>query len=104
MPIRSEILSRIRDENLREYFVGMFAEMDAFPENYGLEMFRETLLVILKRQFERMVADNKKSVEEATKVDNQKRILELVGENTELKENWSEIQVSIRKWNPDGSS
>ncbi len=104
MEIRKEILSRIKDEDLREYFVGMFAEMDAFPENYGLEMFRESLLVILKRQFERMVAENKKRVEEATKDNNQKRILELVGENTDLKESWLAIQISIRKWEPDGSS
>ncbi|MCK4640422.1 MAG: hypothetical protein KAU06_03715, partial [Candidatus Marinimicrobia bacterium] len=85
MNIRSEILNRVKDEDLREYFVEMFAKMDAFPDNYQVEMFRETLLVILQRQFERMVAENKKSVEEATKEDNQQRILELVAENTDLK-------------------
>ncbi len=104
MKIRAEILTRVKDENLREYFVGMFAETDAFPENYGLEMFREALLVILKRKFERMVAENKKKVEEATKDGNQERILELVRENTDLKESWSEIQISIREWDPDGPS
>lgn len=104
MNIRSEILNRVKDENLREYFVEMFAEIDAFPDNYKLDMFRESLLVILKRQFERMVAENKKSVEEATKGDNQQRILELVAENTDLKENWSVIQTSIRGWEPDGQS
>ena len=104
MNIRSEILSRVKDENLRDFFVGMFAEIDAFPDNFKLDMFREALLVILQRQFERMVAENKKGVEEATKSDNQERILQLVAENTDLKENWSAIQTSIREWEPDRQS
>lgn len=101
---RAKILNHISDEELREFFTGMFAEMDAYPDRCESEMFRESLLVILKRQFEKLIAENKKKVEQATSDGNQQRIIELVKENTDLKKNWTDIQVNIREWEPDGSS
>jgi len=97
--MRTDEIMRILDSNQRTLMAGMLAELDARPEFYDLEAFKENLISMLKRQFERLIADNKRKLDKATDNDT---IMEHVLEDKTLKRNWIDIQKEIRNWNPDG--